>query len=143
MTKTAQEILDLIENVDPNDSNALDEIDARAWCFINKQGKPVYKDKKIYNLGEEEVVRGGWTIEDAKKNVFFIPRFTRSRDALKSIRPKGWDINVNYWADNNCTAVYGKKSSLIQTSAVTEELAELHAIIKAIDYERNNNETEQ
>ena len=68
-----------------------------------------------------------------------IVEFTRSRDALKAIRPEGWYITTSY-------TIRGAECSMIDSSGrgmvychlptKTEELAELHAIIQAIEYEK-------
>ena len=58
-----KDILKLIENVDPEDSAALDEIDYRVFKFIHGRAVP--------NRAR---------------------RYTTSRDALKSIRPEGYTI---------------------------------------------------
>lgn len=67
--------------------------------------------------------------------------YTTSRDALKAIRPERFrpieyyyghyraPVQAFYWCAN------GKK---VEGLGATEELAELHAIIQAIEYERNH-----
>jgi hypothetical protein len=69
--------------------------------------------------------------------------FTTSRDALKTIRPKDcWletaaDVNDDDSYSYRCRLWYWSESRQ-QSEQVfpTEELAELHAIIQAIEYER-------
>lgn len=34
MDKVAQDLLNMIENVSPDDTTKLDEIDAQVWCYI-------------------------------------------------------------------------------------------------------------
>jgi hypothetical protein len=116
---TAAKILSLIETVEPGDAARLDEIDCRVACFLQEMeyGAPYTK---------------------AFLRAF--PQYTRSRDALKSIRPEGW-TPATFKTD---TAWYSEYRRGFQTSydhvvlclkAPTEELAELHAIIQAIAFE--------
>ena len=116
-----KDILKLIENVDPEDSAALDEIDYRVFKFIHGRAVP--------NRAR---------------------RYTTSRDALKSIRPEGYTI----WCLEGPNPLLTKEKSAAgwhcsllkeaQWSSPhvdseflpTEELAELHAILQAIEYER-------
>jgi hypothetical protein len=71
-------------------------------------------------------------------------KYTRSRDALKAIRPEEWYIDLTqrkHWNE----AIVGHRPSntgslqevLTSPRLPTEELAELHAIIQAIEYERS------
>ncbi len=114
---TAAEILKLIETVDPADSAGMDEIDAAVADYLGLRYAPV--------------------------------EYTRSRDALKAVRPEGWYVGGIY--DANATGQYDDGYYFIlrnklKTGEVarhqlayrmpTEELAELHAIIQAIEYER-------
>lgn len=138
----AQKILDLIETVDPADSEALDEIDARVWCWLN---------------GEEFDFDPKWAKTWRQKNR---PQpYTCSRDSLKSIRPEGWKFTVRpvcavepwtlrYFC-SCCKPVWDKEKNVREDihhiydankSLPTEELAELHAIISAIQYEREEKE---
>lgn len=57
----AEEILKLIESVDPSDSATKKQIEIKVWNYLNPD-----KPRKFYA----------------------IPRYTRSRDALKAIRPQ-------------------------------------------------------
>lgn len=129
---TATEILRLIENVDPSDTAKLDEIDARVWCYIeelqyvgtSKRGPvPMF----LYNYDKEEFAAS-----------FNGKKYTRSRDALKAIRPEGWDYACSYtsgrWAE------LWKQDNLwrcVANNLPNDELAELHCVIQAIEYERN------
>lgn len=134
---TAQKILELIESVDPSDVAALDEIDARVWCFVNGhvfRGMPhrnyfIYSEECYYYYVPED---NGTT------------NYTRSRDALKAIRPSGvrnWSIGMNKRKQFGAAMEYaGSVTFYPPDDMPTEELAELHAIIQAIEYERTNNE---
>lgn len=78
---TAAGILTMIEQVDPSDNDALDGIDARVWCFIHqeKYGEYFRMDDKgrIWVTSKQLMIQDNWS-------------YTRSRDALKGIRPEGW-----------------------------------------------------
>jgi len=147
MSDPSTKILELIENVDVNDANVadiLDEIDARVWCLLNDK-EPQFLNGFWGFVGYSTY--GGNCHTGADK-------YTRSRDALKSIRPEGWDISI--YADHfygeppiwNCTiGLHSKEGDVVTkefTSSsqatgegmLTEELAELHAIVQAIAYER-------
>lgn len=135
---TAQEILKLIEEVDPSDTAKLDEIDARVWCYVNK-----ITFVKMAGVGTfyQELPYG------VRQHCPIDYPYTRSRDALKAIRPEGFTFDIkNLHVGWECMAFdmrddsdgmwnnyeHGKICRL-----KTEELAELHAILQAIDYERN------
>ncbi len=165
------EILKMIEEVDPSDTAKLDEIDARACCYlnttytqkfmrmINRCGKhgDGFEYKYYSNIGGVE--KKG--IRDQNLCI----RFTRSRDALKAIRPEGWFLESK-WLTGNKGKPFGQKNGdiwkalasgysyegsygeigsitrSVRSSALpTEELAELHAIIQAIAYERGRQRT--
>lgn len=111
----AETILKMIETVDQTDRDRLDEIDQAVCDYLGKIGRP-------------------------------LPRYTRSRDALKEIRPQGflsganpdfddYEDTGNIKFDGFCESEDRLFGGLIYSS--TEELAELHAIILAIAYERN------
>lgn len=119
----SKEILELIENVDPSDTDTLDEIDGLFWGYYYKEGCQQSK--------------GG--------------RPTRSRDALKSIRPEGWQYRLEHDFGSDCFLFTMTKWGArcvpkkyidgqwdISKPIKTEELAELHAIIQAIEWERKS-----
>lgn len=71
-------------------------------------------------------------------NISACQAFTRSRDALKAIRPDGW-FNYSAASHGICNFVLFKGDEKLESSdCKTEELAELHCIIQAIEYERTN-----
>lgn len=120
---TAQEILKLIEEVDPKDTAKLDEIDARVWCYLNNQ------DQESTEFG---VPRWMYAVRSKP--------YTRSRDALKAIRPEGWRV-FNLSEGDMFEFDLGKTNARVfRGQAITEELAELAAIIQAINYEINTKE---
>ena len=108
----AQKILDMIAAVDPSDTGTLDEIDARVWLYLGGGG------------------RCG--------NLPYRTKYTRSRDALKSIRPEDFIFVATVspkgtiWGSNQ----FGDFETPV--AFATEELAELHAIIQAVEWSRNN-----
>lgn len=118
----AETILKLIEEVDPKDSDKLDEIDARVWAIA-------------HGISYEEENR----LREYGKLAGQPPKYTRSRDALKSIRPEGWewDIYFHYGTPYvTFTKMWPDPINIKTPDLPTEELAELHAIIQAIEYER-------
>ena len=107
----AEKIFNMIENVDPTDSATLDEIDFRVDKYLG--GVPNYIKARQY---------------------------TRSRDALKAVRPEGWWFHgmSRYFDEPHIYVAEPKDddSLILSPSLPTEELAELHAIVQAIAYER-------
>lgn len=134
-------ILKMIEEVDPEDSEKLDEIDARVWCYLDGCVFAGVKHDRIYAIHpktqcEDEIFNGVCTL-----------RYTRSRDVLKAIRPEGWLVSVTPDIEYDWSGFKGWDASIQSErkcfqvvpdvdALPTEELAELHAIIQAIEYER-------
>lgn len=152
--------LKMIEEVDPAHTAKLDEIDARVWCFLkgytflylehfSSSGKAVkcfrYDDNGTCGLARSQI------------------KYTRSRDALKAIRPEGWQFQIVWRTGEKGRPFGGRYGEVWKVCASgylideshgkygemgcltvdlgnhplpTEELAELHAIIQAIAYER-------
>ena len=135
---SAQDILKMIEEVDPSDTAKLDEIDARVWCLLHEaRFKKMLSTPEHYKHGYFSYYQGSvW----GSKMVYPPMQYTRSRDALKSIRPEGWIYDCEWYSKNRFTARFYKLDSdeIQEESPVlpTEELAELHSIIQAIDFER-------
>lgn len=131
----AQKILELIENVEPSDTDTMDEIDARVECFVNPNNTNPHK---------VETSSFWYIINWADQRVTPPFEYTRSRDALKAIRPEGayvfqspysdkkWACFSNYWSREEDMDFMDFSSPKLPT----EELAELHAIIQAIEFER-------
>lgn len=128
------EILKLIEEVDPSDTAKLDEIDARVDAYVS--GRPF--NGYDHKTGLYETIDGNEACEWNPHS------YTRSRDALKAIRPhQGHSLFRLFNSDSWDTwqaqiAWYPTSVAKYCTSPhlPTEELAELHAIIQAIAYER-------
>lgn len=148
MTQTeAQKILEMIEAVDPADTDTLDEIDARVWCWLNRTPTWLshYRDLEecpssttptvIYDI---EHIDGAVEI-NAHYNLCYSERYTRSRDALKSVRPEGWSPYLRFERGDGGSVIYrfelcNRWGDIVQSAWVeSEELAELHAIIQAIE----------
>lgn len=140
---TAGHILRLIVAVDPSDTAAMDEIDARVDAYLAG-----YKFVRVVgNHGDGDVI---WQSDEEISGVFrryFTPLFSRSRDALKAIRPEGWFYSSHNESSGGCGATLFKVSkeagyivcrSPMVRQLATEELAELHAIIQAIHHERDS-----
>lgn len=149
---TAQEILKLIEEVSPDDTAKLDEIDAMVYAYL-----------KLHDGFKVSVHKGGRSITyrhnswgqehpSVLLHLFDGYQVTRSRDALKQIRPEGWRLSVDgiAWVGVEtkknisqdkfaCSLLNWKRDAFVNSYGLpTEELAELAAIIQAIEYERNN-----
>ena len=139
---SAQEILRMIEEVDPADTAKLDEIDARVWCYLND--KP-FAGMLLRGNGFRYLMPNQFEV-----TVFFengnVLNVSASRDALKAIRPEGWNLEIEVWGKPQARCTIWKRpfcDTGIRFSRwlPTEELAELHAIIQAIEHERTKGET--
>lgn len=122
---TAADILRMIETVDPDDTGKLDEIDIRVQWHINPEMG--YHLSDVPGSGLRIVKNHHYAFKPRP------PKYTRSRDALKGIRPDGWKFKI--WSDGACEW-WKWPTSPENISLKTEELAELHAIIQAIEHER-------
>lgn len=132
----AQTILDMIETVDANDSVKLDEIDARVWCYLRNATILYVQDRQIRYQTKNKHIYEGYR-HFGKTTA----KYTRSRDALKAIRPDFKNTFLTITKDFDfgwiCDIENPDKFQLTTKTLPTEELAELHAIIQAIAYERN------
>lgn len=143
------ELLKMIETVDPSDTAKLDEIDARVHEYLGFQwhGDGVSVEHKLWagHWGFDSVKEPSLCNCETQKDFAPEPKeYTRSRDALKAIRPDGLTITLfiqpngagyQAWVrpTNSNHKPYPFES---ETDLKTEELAELHAILQAIEYER-------
>ncbi|MDB5490462.1 MAG: hypothetical protein JWO78_311 [Micavibrio sp.] len=135
---SAAGILKLIETVSPDDDMGLDAIDIRVFCYLAKYTL----DTLNHEYGEFTVKEreGHFSIDDSCSDEKI--HYSRSRDALKAIRPEGWSFSISkaidresFRSDANRLIANNDIASLVFIGR-TEELAELHAIIQAIEYER-------
>lgn len=135
-----KDILKMIEEVSPNDTTKLGEIDAKVWEYVTG------RKSTLRHKGSVSSPDGYWHSDDGATIDCLPPQYTRSRDTLKDIRPHGW-VTMLVEFDNGGGFILGWNCCLknIQDKLVTsrpgtlptEELAELHAIIQAIEYERS------
>lgn len=132
-----EHILKMIEEVSPDDTAKLDEIDARVCCYIENRSFDKFDYAKSAPLEGRHLVF--WA--DGKRTHSFM-LYTRSRDAIKTIRPNslGWCKTTYNKMHGNALSDYSCYDIPLSSSPVlpTEELAELHAILQAIAYEREN-----
>lgn len=115
----AQTILKMIESVDPSDTAKLDEIDLRTACLV--------QDKEFGS-------------EYCRLSLRKYPQYSRSRDALKAIRPDGWRLSLDQEiqvGDSWLARLKRTDGTFFCAVCATEELAELHCIIQAIEKERS------
>lgn len=112
----------MIEAVKPDDEEKLNEIGSRVTCYLN------------YFAPIDDLVNPNskWRI---KARI--------DRNALKAIRPEGWGFSIRIMNDGRAWVegyrhVYGVIDLLTPIAMPNECLAELHAIIQAIEWERNN-----
>lgn len=138
MNEDHEIILKMIEEVSPEDTAKMDEIDSRVWCYLHGYKFAACKFDRIFVLDE-------YQCEIEKLNGVCFLKYTRSRDALKEIRPNGFDYGVD--RDDLNPSIFvgfarqfdGKSwyGELFKGYCANEELAELHAIIQTIAFERS------
>lgn len=124
-------ILQMIEGVDHDDTDALDAIDAWVFFWLNPEERVYFESISInqYLLG----------VRDQHYIKQHIP-YTRNLDAIKSITPEGYEILL-IQDDRGFRCQFDEvRGSYISGSGIlpTEELARLHVVVKAIAYEREN-----
>ena len=153
----AETILKMIENADPEDTAKLDEIDARVHEYLGYywHGGGSSAEDKIYagHWADYPDGKRGKGLCECESDEYFAPEppeYTRSRDALKAIRPKdcwletGTDIKDDDTYSYRCRLWHWSESRQRREPALpTEELAELHAIIQAIEFERRATDPEK
>jgi hypothetical protein len=131
-----KDILALIETVAPDDTAKLDEIDARVHCYL---GNMTFTDMLPPDFGDSPVYLAK-SSETCHVRISGSSKYTRSRDALKAIRPKGWAFDICDYGHGAFVELRKLEPSLFENlmPLPTEELAELHAIIQAVEWERTN-----
>lgn len=141
MSGLAKDILVLIASVDPADTDRMDEIDARTHCFVYGKDYKGFKPKYSGWSAAEYIVNDNVSLP--------VRAYTRSRDALESIRPPSYQ-QMEMWAGcawhvsgqiKSMAHIFFRKKSgaLVDFTSLalpTEHLAELHALIQGIDDER-------
>lgn len=155
----AQKILDLITSVDPDDAGAMDEIDARMWCFINNKtlhrithGASQSKRRSLCvhtcfevvgNYSDINKTKRKNDMKTAKKSS---AQYTRSLDAIKVVEDaelEDFCAVVTRATDKRYKALiwFNKQEFHAPVSIKTEQLARLYAVVMAIDWKRKNGET--
>lgn len=142
------EILKLIETVDPSDKDKLDEIDARVWCWLYGH---IFHRVDYSGLIKSCFYTRKNEIEENWHHMGYIRGYSRERDILKKIRPiiehvsftskedfKWNQETKEYIRDYYFYFTHGTKMIAQSPYLPTEELAELHAIIQVITYERSS-----
>jgi len=151
-----EKLLDMIENVDKDDTETLDEIDARFWLYLYN---PNQQFCGLEKLGFRHKGENQFEVLQMYQDTDNFESYTRSRDALKDVRPEGWWIESIFlplidshglvinddlqFAECDMTRyIQGGNFNRPQVSGegATEALAELHAITQAIQYEREHND---
>jgi len=143
---SAKEVLELIENVDPEDDKALSNIDANVYVFLK-----LYKGFKVTISGTSVHYRHEDWDDDCHTVLYHLfdhHRYTRSLDAIVAIQPEGWMSRSNEYQENKTFKTkHGFEARLIKGTDIcvisksilpTEPLSRLHAAIQAIEWEREN-----
>lgn len=134
----SEELLKMIEEVDPADSTAIEEIEARYICF---------KMRDVYEGITHDTSTDETPMAKGRNGVYYFDNYATSRDVLKRERPDNVSLTITAFIKMNfcfCTANYwdtkgGTPSDplpFLSPDLPTEELAEFHAIIQAIAYDR-------
>ena len=129
----------MIEEVDPNDTATLDEIDARVWAYLNL--KDDFKISFHKDCGAITYRHNSWPQDERSilRHGFSNPKYTRSFDAIHSIASTDFVYNIEFVKDGWGICSYSGISTEHNgetPSLVSPELAYLHAIIQAIAHER-------
>ena len=137
-----EDILNMIAMVSPDDIDELNKIDIHVGFFVNHplfDGlKRNYKNEpKPYEEAFQHAYNHGYYNNSTN--------FTRSRDALKNIRPKeNWQFSINNkiplrnkWAAHAFNGCYPNHVGYVaEFELPTEELAELFCVLQMINIER-------
>lgn len=138
----AKNIIKMIATVNSDDDDGLNLIDAHVYVYLNLfEGFRVSIHKDGRSITYRHI---SWKPEDQSVlyHLFDKHRYTRSRNLLKSIRPEGWSIYGGFfgkYAEYEAMNITGGKEMITRFNSgdnLLEELAELHVIIQAIEYER-------
>lgn len=140
---TAKELLAMIEAVKPDDEEALNEIDFKFDAY-QKEITPL-GNYKAWRKRRELTYSAFREPATSTSEVFYVsaPRYSRHRNALKTIRPEGWQLSIEQrlygkWVAELTKVLKGSNPALRSPRLPNECLAELHAIIQAIKWERQN-----
>jgi len=140
-TPQAKKLLTMLEAV--NDDTAvevLDEIDARFDCFINED--------EFDRMSAGDSSGSFYWAKGAMSPYMNDREYTRDRNALKAVRDaelEGYGFRLYQNSRNSFVAWMfmsweepEKRTTGTDKSLHTEEIAEAHAIIQAIDWKREN-----
>lgn len=146
------DILKLIEEVDPSDTAKLDEIDILTACWMSRRIWGGWHDEPGGVTGSWGMNKDGAQIPNSYCNHSSFVKYSRDRNELKELRPDVWLINMEprffCFQLNDKAGFYAiavkPLGECIQEDFLnlespllkTEELAELHAVIQCIAYER-------
>lgn len=137
------EILKMIEEVDPNDTDKLGEIDARVSCYLND----TYQQEFIRMINRRGRYGDGFLFyykyqngEQGISSHNLSVHYTRSRDAQEALNKCG-DTNrlLVSEIDGKCAATFHPYFNAPEFNVrriATKTLAELHVRVQAIEYER-------
>lgn len=135
----ADTILKMIESVDLSDKRDVEELDVAVWEYT-KRWKVLSSYNRCITVEDDCVASGKLTLPYND-----LPFYTRDRNALRKICPEGWKIYRKYYLkteDKHLVKLAPPRICSIRyvcsPRLPTEELAELHAIIQAIRFERSN-----
>lgn len=139
----SQKILEMIGSVDPEDTDTLDEIDARMDCWVKNN-----EYLKFGRINKQCCRDGHIRRSDNSLGATYIysKEYTRSRDASMNIGPNAVEIWVRRVGGGRLfTPKHTLYGSMIITNwkeaiCRTENLAYLHGKIQAIAYERANHD---
>lgn len=130
-----KELLKLIEETSAHAAQEIsDDLDSRVWCWLHNRQREYFLRNNARLLCVKSL---GIDIPD------ICPELSRSRDALKTLRPEGvfgiyqilakhsWFVATLAIKQPDETFQYFESPRLL-----SEELAELHVIIQAIGFQR-------
>lgn len=131
-----QHLLKMIENVDVNDTDALDEINARAACFLDG-------DRQYVGIYLDDISTRQFVYEAASGNQYCDPiytyYYTSSLDALHDAMPDGFRIDkIGQYMNNDFRVSLWRDTYFYSPHLPTMHLAWLHAIIQAYIYMEEN-----
>lgn len=144
-------LLSMIDEYDGIDKDKKQEINTRVWCWLNRVEfrKPLVtkslrtNETRIYayrtSIGDISTWRPPNPQGTAKWEYAYRHNFVESRDALKRIRPDGWAFSICPQVDGTWTIHFtNDKEDFTIPDFDTEELAELYAILHAINHDRGS-----
>lgn len=125
----AEKLLILIKSARKNQTKKLDEIDARFFAYIFPSAIPEWWKEKDGSIGKHVI----------KHLIRFniAPKYSRSRDVLKAVRPKeviSFLMVTNDLEDWSCGLTVGMVTHTGGGS--TEELAELYSNVVYREYKK-------